>query len=85
MYLNSGTPGDGVFLYPGREHILDSMRIAQVRDSVEDCEWLQMLSAKRGKAEADALSDRLFRSMTDFTRDPRLIRATRRELGDRID
>lgn len=84
-YQSVGTPGDGVFLYPGREHILDSMRIAQVRDSVEDCEWLQMLSAKRGKAEADALSDRLFRSMTDFTRDPRLIRATRRELGDRID
>ena len=34
------TPGDGIFLYPGKEHILPSIRLANIRDGEEDYEYL---------------------------------------------
>ena len=62
-------PGDGVLMYPGKDHILPSIRLAQVRDCVEDYEWLQLAAAKGGTEAADTASRTLIRSMTDFTRD----------------
>ncbi len=77
-------PGDGVLLYPGKEHILPSIRLAQVRDGVEDYEWLQLAAAKAGADAADAASKTLVRSMTDFTRDPAAVRAARDRLAEII-
>ena len=77
-------PGDGVLLYPGREHVLPSIRLAQVRDAVEDYEWLQLAAAKAGADAADAASRSLVRSMTNFTRDPAAVRAARDRLAETI-
>ena len=77
-------PGDGIMLYPGREHILPSIRLAQVRDAVEDYEWLQLAAAKAGPDAANAASRTLIRSMTDFTRAPADIRAARDCLAEII-
>ena len=77
-------PGDGILLYPGKEHILPSIRLAQVRDGVEDYEWLQLAAAKAGADAADAASKTLVRSMTDFTRDPAAVRAARDRLAEII-
>ena len=78
-------PGDGIFLYPGKEHVLPSIRLAQVRDGVEDYEWLQLATAKAGAAKADAESRTLIESMTKYTRDPALLRAARTRLAELID
>lgn len=74
-------PGDGILLYPGKTHILPSIRLAQVRDGVEDYEWLQLAAAKAGADSADAASRTLVRSMTDFTRDPSAVRVARDSLA----
>ena len=60
---------------------MPSIRLAQIRDGVEDYEWLQMAAAKAGRAAVDAESRRLIRTLTDFTRDPETIRAVRARLA----
>ena len=77
-------PGDGVLLYPGKTHILPSIRLAQVRDGVEDYEWLQLAAAKAGADAADAASWTLIRSMTDFTRDSARLLEARARLAEII-
>ena len=77
-------PGDGVLLYPGKDHVLPSIRLAQVRDCVEDYEWLQLAEAKGGAEAADAVSRTLIRSMTDFTRDPAQLLEMRARLANVI-
>ena len=77
-------PGDGIFLYPGKQHILPSIRLAQVRDGIEDYEWLQLAAEKAGAASADAVSRSLIKSRTKFTRDPAALRAARTRLAELI-
>lgn len=76
--------GDGILLYPGKDHILPSIRLAQVRDGAEDYEWLQFAATKGGAEAADAVSRSLIRSTTDFTRDPAVLRAARARLVEII-
>ena len=82
--VGNGVHGDGVLLYPGREHVLPSIRLAMVRDGVEDYEWLCLAAKKSGHPSVDALSRRLVRSRTEFTRNPSEIREVRRRIGDFI-
>ena len=84
-YSGLHMPGDGIFLYPGKKDILPSIRLAQVRDGVEDYEWLQLAAAKAGTDSADAASRTLVMSMTQFTRDPAKLRAARTRLADLIE
>ena len=78
-------PGDGVFLYPAKDRILPSIRLALLRDGVQDYEWLRMAEAKCGRKAVDAVSRRLVRSLTDFTRDPAAVRDAHGEIGDMVD
>ena len=80
-YSSLHMPGDGVLLYPGKDHILPSMRLAQIRDAVEDYEWLQLAAAKSGEAAVDAECRSIVRSMTDFSRDSAVLLAVRRSLA----
>ncbi len=80
-YSSLHMPGDGVLLYPGKDHILPSIRLAQIRDGVEDYEWLHLAAAKSGTDAVDVVSKTLMRSLTDFTRDPAELRAARRKLA----
>ncbi|MBQ6338170.1 MAG: DUF4091 domain-containing protein, partial [Kiritimatiellae bacterium] len=84
-YSGLHMPGDGIFLYPGKQHVLPSIRLAQVRDGVEDYERLQLAAAKAGAAAADAESRKLIESMTKYTRDPVALRAARARLADVIE
>ena len=77
-------PGDGVMTYPGREHVLGSVRLANLRDAVEDYEWLT-LAARRDPAAVEAVVREVARSQTDFSRDPNALRRARRALGDIIE
>lgn len=83
-YNAFGMPGDGILMYPGENGIFPSIKLAQCRDAVEDFEYLQLVAARRGQACSDAACDALIRSLTDFTRDPRAIRAMRERLASAI-
>ena len=77
--IDSNANGDGVLIYPGRRNLLPSIRLANIRDGVEDGELLKM-AASRDAAEAERFCRRFIRATDDFTRDPQLIRASRRSV-----
>jgi hypothetical protein len=66
-------------MYPGRDNILPSIRLANVRDGVEDGELLKMTAA-RDPAAADTACRRLITDLKNFSRDPHLLRKVRAEL-----
>lgn len=74
-------PGDGQLLYPGVDAPWPSIRLANVRDGVEDYEWLQHYAVKFGEAAAREISGKIVRSMTDFERSPAVIRGVRARLA----
>lgn len=78
-------PGDGQLLYPGEDGPWPSVRLANVRDGIEDYEWLQMLERKKGRAAAEAVAAELARGMTDFERSPERVRSARARLADEIE
>lgn len=78
-------PGDGQLLYPGTEGPLPSIRLANVRDGIEDYEWLQLLERQKGRAAAEAVAAELARGMTDFERSPEKVRAVRSRLADALE
>ncbi len=77
--------GDGVFLYPGSKHVLSGIRLANIRDGEEDYEWLQLAAEKVGRNAVEALIRELAQSITDFSRDPALLRRVRSRVGDMIE
>ncbi len=78
-------PGDGQLLYPGESGPLPSIRLANVRDGVEDYEWLMMLAQKKGRGAAEAMTVELIRGMTDFDRSPEALRKTRSRIADALE
>ena len=76
--ISNRRDGDAVFLYPGKEHVLPSIRLANVRDGVEDGEIVKMLE-QRDLVRADALRRTLVRSLRSFSRNPSEVRAARAE------
>ena len=71
--------GDGQFLYPGEKGPLPSIRFANIRDGSEDYDYLAMCGASsRGEC------GELIKSMTEYTRDPALLREMRRRVAKRI-
>jgi hypothetical protein len=78
-------PGDGILLYPGKDRILPSIRLAQIRDGVEDYEWMQLAESRAGEKAADVVVDGLVKTMTDVERDPKVVRVLRSRLAALIE
>jgi hypothetical protein len=74
-------PGDGQLLYPGEDGPLPSVRLANIRDGIEDYEWLALLERKEDRAAAEAVAGELIRGMTDFERSPEALRNVRSRLA----
>jgi len=77
-------PGDGQLLYPGEEGPMPSIRLANIRDGVEDYEWLAMLERRAGRAAADQAAGEIVRSLTDFERDPQSLRRVRARMAEAL-
>ena len=71
--------GDGQFLYPGEKGPLPSIRFANIRDGSEDYDYLTMCGASSREE-----CGKLIKSMTEYTRDPALLREMRRQIAKRI-
>ena len=72
-------PGDGVLTYPGESHVLPSIRLANIRDGLEDYEILS-LAEERDAAAVEKVVAEVAESQTSFTRDPAVLRRARRKL-----
>ncbi len=71
--------GDGRLIYAGVDGPIGSIRLANIRDGLEDYECLWML----GASDSDWLA--VSRSMTDFTREPADLRAAREAIAGRLE
>lgn len=78
------TPGDGIFIYPGKNGILPGIRLANVRDGVEDYEKMQLAERMIGRDAVERIVGGVVRSVKDFDRDPRSLRKALRRLSDEI-
>ena len=76
-----GIPGDGIFLYPGKEHILPSIRFANIRDGEEDYEYLLRAEKRLGRKAVEAMVRPFVRSQTDFTRNAAELSSLRASLA----
>jgi len=87
--------GDGWHVYPKRDGLLDSLRWEQMRDGLQDYECLWLLEDKIRQIAASLspqvakmieptrrgqeIASRVVRSYTDFSRDPQILYAARRQ------
>ncbi|MHC4069014.1 MAG: DUF4091 domain-containing protein [Planctomycetota bacterium] len=77
-------PGDTHVVYPGVEGPLSSTRLEANRIGFEDYELLKMLKAKDAEC-ASAIVNKVIRSFSDYTKEPEVYRAARKELLESLD
>lgn len=78
-------PGDGILLYPTKDGIVPSIRLALVRDAVEDYERLQTVAKLCGRQAADEVCRTFIKSKFDFSRDAHSLFDARRRLSAMIE
>jgi len=76
--------GDGVLLYPGPDGPLGSIRLANIRDGLEDYEYLRMLGDRTSVDAAREACLPVTTSLTKFTWDPTVLRDQRRSVAQRV-
>jgi hypothetical protein len=76
---------EGSLLYPGADAgvqgFITSMRLKQIREGLEDYEYLTMLAQRRGRAVAEAVVNRIARSWHDWDTNPRHLLDARAEIA----
>ena len=75
--------GDGRLLYAGPDGPVGSVRLANIRDGLEDYEYLR-LATERDPVTATAVLARITTGWSDFSREPDAVRAARAELAQII-
>jgi hypothetical protein len=89
-YVVGGTRynGEGALLYPGADAgfagPVASMRLKQIREGLEDYEYLKLLADRGDRAFADAVARRLARSWTNWDERPAALYAAREEIARRL-
>ena len=78
-------PGDGVMLYPGPDDVYPSIRLAAVRDGIEDYERLDEAAKVFGRELVTKAVLRVTPSVIEFDRTGEKLLKIRRELADRMD
>ncbi len=69
--------GDGCLIYPLPDGPVGSIRLENIRDGIEDYDYLALLTRVAGRSAAAQLFQRLVTDMTHFSRDPSLLRRVR--------
>ncbi len=75
---------DGNLIYPTPDGPVPSVRLVNIRDGIEDFEYLTMLAKLKGRRAVVPYLKQLVPSMTDFSRDSALLEKMRREIGRTI-
>ncbi len=78
--------GDGELLYPGKHGPLGSIRLDNIRDGIEDYEYLWLLAQLTGDVEQGRTACLpVTSSLTTFTRDEQVVSAQRERIARRIE
>ncbi|HOS95935.1 MAG TPA: DUF4091 domain-containing protein, partial [Armatimonadota bacterium] len=78
--------GDGRLIYAGPDGPIGSIRLANIRDGLEDYEYLWLLAQKAGDVEvARTACLPVTTSLTQFTRDVAVVRAERDAVAAEIE
>jgi hypothetical protein len=91
--------GDGVWIMPGKDGPISTIRFENFRDGIEDYEYYQLLSATLARGERRgaslellerartllAVPDSLVRGMQDFSRDPYRLKQHRLDIAEAIE
>src|SRR5207248_8113982 len=88
-----GGNGDGTLLYPGRARTLggtrdfpvESMRLALIREGLEDYEYLRLYAKVAGEKEAEALAATIAGKTYQWEHDPARLYAARHKMAEAID
>jgi hypothetical protein len=92
QYLFGGN-GDGTLFYPGRADVIGgqtdipvaSIRLALIREGLEDYEYLRLYMRAVGQAEADALAARIAPKTYRWEHDPARLASARHRMAQAID
>ncbi|MCP4643853.1 MAG: DUF4091 domain-containing protein [bacterium] len=77
--------GDGRLLYPGIDGPIGSIRLANIRDGLEDYEYLYALAERTGDVEtARTACLPVTTTLVDFTRDPDVVCTQRAAIAERV-
>ena len=79
------TTGDGCLTYPAPDGPVSSIRLENIRDGIEDYDYLALLADAKGREAAMKLVSRLVTSNSDFRRDPAALYAVREEIANQIE
>lgn len=78
--------GDGILLYPGKEGPYGSIRLDNIRDGLEDYEYLWLLQERTGSVDtAREACLPVTESLTAFTRDPAVVKGQRDAIARRLE
>jgi hypothetical protein len=79
---------EGSLLYPGADAgvqgFITSIRLKQIREGLEDYEYLAILARRRGSAVAQGMVRKIARSWHDWDGDPRHLLEVRTEIARSI-
>jgi hypothetical protein len=77
--------GDGRLLYPGPDGPMGCIRLANMRDGIQDWEYLRLLAHVTGRpADAVRACEPVTTGLTQFSRDPRVLESQRALITRRI-
>ena len=74
-----------MFIYPGKKKLVSSIRLANIRDGVEDYEWMLLAEKRIGRNAVEDMLREVATSAKMFSRDPSLLRRIRSKLADAIE
>lgn len=84
QYLFGGN-GDGTLFYPGKTGPVASVRLALVREGLEDYEYLKLYARAVGESEAAALAASIAGKTYRWEHDPARLMAARHKMAEAID
>jgi hypothetical protein len=81
----AGMTGDGCLMYPTPSGPVSSIRLENIRDGIEDYDYLALLAEKRGRAAAAGYVERLVKSRKEYSRDAAELAGVRREMAEQLE
>ena len=76
--------GDGILTYPTPSGPVSSIRLENIRDGLEDYDYLCLLAEAKGRGEAMKCFSALVKNMTEFTRSPDALCRVRDSIAEQI-
>ena len=77
--------GDGTLTYPTPQGFAASIRLENIRDGIEDYDYLGLLAEKKGRHAAIRYYDNLIKSLKQYSRDPADLYNIRSQIAEQLE